>query len=145
MILTFSLYFSRNPDVVERQSRAWSNKYTQLMEAFECEASNTQATKGRSRRRESSMSGGSDLEGSSRPRPPRHRKDSSLSSDPESGAESGVRRKRNSESHDGRKIKTENLDLKQRKKRNSESSTEIKVNGKARRTKNEMTSPEAYS
>lgn len=134
----------RNPDVVERQGRAWAAKYKQLMEAYEGEPGNAKG-RGGSRRRESSMSGGSDLESSARLRPPqgRNRKDSSrsVSSDTESGAETGHRRKRNSESL----VKTENVDGKQRKKQNSECSVEVKVNGKSKRTKGEMASSDTVS
>lgn len=135
-----------NPDIVERQTRAWDNKYKQLMEAFESGTpSNSQAQKGRTRKRDSSMSGGSDFEGSNRVRTPRRRKDSSLSSDPESGAESNTRRKRNSDSFDIRKVKTEIVDIQPPKKRNSESCSEIKMNGKTSSTKLERPSPEPYS
>lgn len=123
---------------MERQTRAWAAKYKQLMEGFEGEPGNAKG-RGGARRRESSMSGGSDMESSARLRPPqgRHRKDStrSLSSDTESGAEMmGQRHKRNSESV----VKTESADSNRRKKRNSECSVETKVNGKSRRTKSEM-------
>lgn len=129
---------------MERQSRAWTAKYKQLMEGFEGEPGNAKG-RGGARRRESSMSGGSDMESSARLRPPqgRHRKDStrSLSSDTESGAEMGQRHKRNSESI----VKTENVEGNQRKKRNSECSAETKVNGKSRRTKSEMNPSDANS
>ncbi|XP_046662754.1 DNA-directed RNA polymerase III subunit RPC5 [Homalodisca vitripennis] len=132
-----SEFIDRNSEVVERQTRAWASKFKQIMEALEGDGTTPQG-KGRSRRRESSMSGGSDLESPQRLKaPPRHRKDSSFSSDTESGTESG-RRKRNSESSEGHKVKTE-----QRKKRNSESGSEPKLNGKSKRTKNEI--PEVFS
>lgn len=129
---------------MDRQNRAWAAKYKQLMEMFEGELGNAKG-RGGARRRESSMSGGSDMESSARLRPPhgRHRKDStrSLSSDTESGAEMGHRHKRNSESV----VKTESVDGNQRKKRNSECSVENKVNGKSRRTKSDLTPSDANS
>lgn len=78
------------------------------------------------------MSGGSDLESPGRPKlhsgSSRRRKDSSFSSDTESGTETGRRKKHNSEScsetsNSSRKIKQDNLDktINNRKKRNSES------------------------
>lgn len=157
-------FIEKYPDVVERQNMWWEAKYRQLSETFESKATCASPSKSRSRRRESSMSGGSDLESPVRSRlhsgSSRRRKDSSFSSDAESGTETGRRKKNNSEScsetsNNSRKTKQENLDkcVNNRKKRNSESAQKdgIKqVNGmdstatsKMKRTKkHDMASPE---
>uniref|UniRef100_A0A1B6DQ29 DNA-directed RNA polymerase III subunit RPC5 n=1 Tax=Clastoptera arizonana TaxID=38151 RepID=A0A1B6DQ29_9HEMI len=125
-------FLNRFPEIAQRHSLAWEAKYKQLKEAFEtsCPAS---PTKHHSRRRESSMSGGSDLESPVRYKSqqinPRRRKNSSVSSDTETIVES-QRQKRNNESiNDGKKKNGSFEENIHRKKQNSESSQEnTKIN-----------------
>lgn len=142
----------------------WEAKFRQLSETFESKANCSSPSKNRSRRRESSMSGGSDLESPGRSRKQsgssRRRKDSSFSSDAESGTETGRRKKHNSEScsetsNSSRKMKQDNLDktVNNRKKRNSESAQKdgikqvngvdpVTTNVMKRTKKHDMASPE---
>lgn len=157
-------FIDKYPDVVERQNMWWEAKFRQLSETFESKANCSSPSKSRSRRRESSMSGGSDLESPGRSKlhsgSSRRRKDSSFSSDAESGTETGRRKKHNSEScsetgNSSRKIKHDAMDktVNNRKKRNSESAQKdgikqvngvdpVTANIMKRTKKHDMASPE---